>query len=108
MNRREFLRSIGLGVLLTGPATIYGMQHSPILKTVTDDMKAKLDQEGECYSSLHLQSGYNPEPVKTDSPAVRVCPRYTSHVDMTMKPGPDEELYVKFNDGDWKRVVTQY
>lgn len=108
MTRREFLNSIGLGVLLTGPVTVYGMQQSPILKTVTDDLKRKLDQEGECYSSLHLQSGYDPEPSKIDSNMIKVCPNYKSRVDMILKPGPDEELYVKFNNGDWKRVVTQY
>lgn len=110
MNRREFLNSIGLGLLLTGPATIYGMQQSPTVKTVDDDIQAKLNQEGECYSALSLQSGYDPEPSKTgtDMASIKVCPRYTKRVNMIMKPGPDEELYVKFNDGDWRRVVTQY
>lgn len=107
MNRREFLGSIGLGFLLTAPATIHGMQQSPVFNTVSDEIKAQLDQEGACYSSLHLQSGYDPEPSKIDSGLIKVCPRYTKRVSMMMKPGPDDELYVKFNDGEWRRVVTQ-
>lgn len=106
MTRREFLNSIGLGLLLTGPATIYGMQQSPVLKTIPDDTKAKLDQEGECYSSLHLLSGYDPEPPKIDTDTIKMCPRYTKRVSVVLKPGPDEELYVKFNHGEWRRIVT--
>lgn len=106
MNRREFLSSVSLGVLLTSPAIIHAEQQK--LEPISDDIKAKLNQEGECYSALSLQSGYDPEPSKIDANVIKVCPRYTKRVSMMMKPGPDEKLYVKFNDGDWKRVVTQY
>lgn len=106
MNRREFLSSVGLGVLLTTPAIVHAEQQK--LEPISDDIKTKLNQEGKCYSALSLQSGYDPEPSKTgmDMASIKVCPRYTKHVNMIMKPGPDEELYVKFNDGDWRRIVT--
>lgn len=115
MDRRSFLRKGGLfGALVaaaSAPAIAEAATKKPAVKGVSKDMQEALESNP---MSLHLQAGYG-EKIAESQERMRITseggfyfnpqPEYNNTVHVSLKPGPDGELYIKKN-GEWKRIVT--
>lgn len=116
MDRRGFLKGGGLFGALLGAAAVPSVIEkittaAAPTDSVSDETVAQLESNP---MNLHLQAGYG-EKIAEPQERMRITadggfyfnsqPEYNRMVGVTIKPGPDGELYVKKN-GTWQKILT--
>lgn len=103
MDRRKFLRGLGLFGITVGATT----------PTVADPKKPKsilaketIDKLEDSSCQLKLHAAYDPKTKpSSESMYSLINQEYNTNVEVAIKVGPDGNLYVKCND-KWQRVLT--
>ena len=98
MERRRFLNLFSLGVVgAAAPTAVYANK-----TRITSDPK----KDGPiCAETLNLQSGTKKKNVKND--VSFFGDNYEEYKQVSMAVGQDGDLWLKKENGDWKRIVTE-
>lgn len=99
MDRRQFLRGLGIFGIGAGASAPMFANVKPVAKDISDKLNSSNHQ-------LRLSAGYNPKPAKyANGYAFLGGQEYETNVMVDMKVGPDGNLYIKTNDV-WKQIKT--
>jgi hypothetical protein len=96
MNRRKFLNALTLGAV-SAPVIALGAEKKP---------DSDFDKEGPiCTETLVIQSGTKRKPKGEINHLM--FDEYEEHKQVAMAVGRDGDLWIKSDQGKWKRVVTE-
>ena len=100
MERRKFLSLMSLGTVGVAAPSIANATKMPI--------KSDPSKDGPiCIETLQIQSGVKKNIKKPDNGITFLTDEYKEYKKVAMAVGKDGNLWLKTEDGQWKRIVTE-
>ena len=103
-NRRNLLRYLSFGAVgAAAPAVVHA-------KTEEKKIVSDVEKDGPiCTETLSIRNGTKMKPKEptNDNALVFIGDNYTEHKQVAMSVGQDGNLWLKTENGIWKRVVTE-